>query len=39
MNRINVFDSVNQQILDFGRQPANRRLMPGTGAYSTPFRA
>lgn len=38
MSRTNIFDSVNQQIFDFVRQPANRRLMPGTGAYSTPFR-
>ena len=38
MSRTNIFDSVNQRIFDFVRQPANRRLMPGTGAYSTPFR-
>jgi len=35
---VNIVESVNQQILDFVQQPANRRLMPGTGAYSTPFR-
>ncbi len=38
MSRTNIFHSVNQQIFDFVHQSANRPLMPGTGAYSTPFR-
>ncbi len=38
MNRAtNVADNANQQIFDFVQQPANRRLISGTGAYSTPF--
>ena len=38
MSGTNFFESVNQQIFAFVRQSANRSLMPGTGAYSTPFR-
>jgi hypothetical protein len=38
VSRTNVFDSINQRIFEFVRRSANRRLMPGTGAFSTPFR-
>jgi hypothetical protein len=38
MSPSNIFESVNQQIFDFVHESANRRLMPGSGSYSTPLR-
>jgi hypothetical protein len=36
--RRTIFDDANRRIYDFVRAPDNRRLMRGTGSYSTPFR-
>lgn len=33
-----IFDWINEQIYAFVNQLENRRLRPGTGAFSTPFR-
>lgn len=38
MRPANVLAAINQHIFDFVHEPANRRLRPGTGSYSTPFR-
>lgn len=38
MSSRNIFEFVNRRIFDFVRETPNRRLMPGTGTYSTPFR-
>jgi len=38
VSQSNTFDRVNDQMRDFVRSPANRRLMPGTGSYSALFR-
>lgn len=35
---MNPFAEFNQRILDFANAPENRRLLAGTGTYSTPFR-
>jgi hypothetical protein len=33
-----IFARLNRRIFDFVQLPANRRLRPGTGSYSTLFR-
>ena len=38
MAQVDLVKSVNKQIRHFVEQRANRRLLPGTGHYSTLFR-
>src|SRR5206468_2327365 len=38
LSQANIVRAANRRICDFVHRSANRKLLPGTGYYSTPFR-